>query len=225
MEQTSRDRGSDPPPARELTTGLLSNADAEPIERILSAAEQCFRSAGYASTSLREIAEAAGVSKSLLHYHFQSKEHLFLEVLVRIYNRLAVRVTESLGEKGTPTERALFGLDALYDALGNNPDIQVQAKVWAHSLSNESLRGHAERLRAHLHAEIVRTMKRILGSAAERLPLSLETTADLLWATVSGLGLQGSTDSNQRVEEAFRGLRRLVEMALEEKAVEEETVG
>jgi len=198
-----------------LSTGLLAR-EGEPVGRILDAAEECFRRAGYATASMREIAEAAGVSKSLLHYHFQSKEHLYLEVLVRIYDRLARRITEALEGRGTPAERALFALDALFESLRDNPDFQVQARVWAHSLSNEKLREHAQRMREHLREEIVRTMDRILGPAQSRFPVTLEVAADLLWAAVGGLGLQAGTDQPRRVEEAFQGLRKLLALALTE---------
>jgi len=196
-----------------LSTGLLAR-EGEQVGRILAAAERCFGSAGYEAASLREIAAEAGVSKSLLHYHFQSKEHLYLEVLVRIYNRLAVRITEAVAERGLPAERALLALDALFDALRESPDFQVQAMVWAHSLSDERLRAHAQRMHEHLRSEIVRTMERILGPAHQRLPISLEVAADLLWATVGGLGLQASTNQPERVERAFQGFRQLVALAL-----------
>ncbi len=198
----------------ELRTGLLR--EGEPIDRILGAAEACFASSGYAATSMRQIAEGAGVSKSLLHYHFQSKEHLFLEVLVRIYNRLAAQVTEALGEAGTPVERGLFALDALFASLRENPYFQVQAEVWAQSLQNESLRAHAQRMREHLRDRIVETMAQILGPATARMPVSLEAVADLLWATVGGLGLSASMDDPARVENAFRAFRELVAVALSE---------
>ncbi|MDH5492865.1 MAG: TetR/AcrR family transcriptional regulator [Myxococcales bacterium] len=201
------------PASTPLRTGLLPE-DAASLEGLLEAAESCFSEAGYAGTSLRQIADRAGVSKSLLHYHFQSKEQLFLEVLVRIYNRLGARVREALGSEGAPAERVLYALDTLFEVLRDSPDIQVQAKVWASSLSNEALREHAERLREHLHQLLVRTMRAVLGGAAEALPLSLEAAADLLWATMSGLGLQTTTNDAARVEAAFDGLRRLALLAL-----------
>lgn len=46
-------------------------------ERILLAASKVFTSKGYAATSTRDIATAAGVNISTLHYHHRSKEELF----------------------------------------------------------------------------------------------------------------------------------------------------
>lgn len=195
----------------QLETGLVAG---ELVERILVAAETCFSTRGYAATSMRQIAEEATVSKSLLHYHFQSKEHLFLETLVRIYSRLAAEIAEAMSETGTSSERALFALDALFASLKKTPFFQVQAEVWARSLTNEDLRAHAERLREDLRGEIIRRMGQILGPAQPQIPLGLEAMADLLWATVSGLGLQAMTDQPERVEAAFDGFRQLVVLAL-----------
>lgn len=50
---------------------------------ILDAAEKLFSVLGYEGTSMRAIAETAGVRQALLHYHFTSKENLFETVLAR----------------------------------------------------------------------------------------------------------------------------------------------
>src|ERR1700742_4650141 len=45
-------------------------------DRILTAARSLFASAGYASTSLRTVAEAAGVDVALVSYYFKNKAGL-----------------------------------------------------------------------------------------------------------------------------------------------------
>ncbi len=47
-----------------------------------------FASRGYAATSIREIVEAAGVTKPVLYYHFQSKEGLYRAILGDVQLRL-----------------------------------------------------------------------------------------------------------------------------------------
>lgn len=48
--------------------------------QIIAAARKLFSSRHYASVSTREIAEAAGVTRGLLHHYFGSKHDLYLEV-------------------------------------------------------------------------------------------------------------------------------------------------
>lgn len=47
---------------------------------ILAAAESLFVERGFAATSLSDIAKRAGVTKSLIHHHFRTKEGLWDEV-------------------------------------------------------------------------------------------------------------------------------------------------
>jgi AcrR family transcriptional regulator len=202
------------PESEDIRTGLIDGR-SEAVQRILAAAEGCFCSSGYAATSIREIAQVGGVSKSLLHYHFRSKEHLFLEVLVRIYNRLADRVVEAVRREEGAARRAHRGLEAVFGALRENPDFEAQARVWAHSLSDPSLEDHARRVREHMRERIVQVLGEVAGEARDRLPVRFEAAADLLWATLTGLGLQASSPTDvSRIDEAFRALLRIVLLAL-----------
>lgn len=54
-------------------------ADLRPL--ILSTASQLFIQQGYHGLSMRQIAEALGVSKAALYYHFKDKEELLLAIL------------------------------------------------------------------------------------------------------------------------------------------------
>jgi AcrR family transcriptional regulator len=46
-------------------------------QRILQATITCFRAYGYEKSSMKLISATAGVSQTLLHYHFATKEKLF----------------------------------------------------------------------------------------------------------------------------------------------------
>jgi TetR/AcrR family transcriptional regulator, cholesterol catabolism regulator len=50
-------------------------------QQILSTAKTLFMEQGYRGLSMREIAEALGVSKAALYYYFRDKEELFLAIL------------------------------------------------------------------------------------------------------------------------------------------------
>ncbi len=57
----------------------MSPARPSSKEAIRAAAERLFPAGGYAGTSVRDIAAAAGVDAALVIRHFGSKERLFLE--------------------------------------------------------------------------------------------------------------------------------------------------
>jgi AcrR family transcriptional regulator len=74
-------------------------------ERILIEATRLFAQRGYGSTSVREVVEAAGVTKPTLYYYFQSKEALFLEVVHTHLEALQELVEQALAVPGTVYDR------------------------------------------------------------------------------------------------------------------------
>jgi AcrR family transcriptional regulator len=62
---------------------MARRAAAETRREILASAAGLFRERGYAQTSVRDIAAAAGTDAALVIRHFGSKEELFLEAVER----------------------------------------------------------------------------------------------------------------------------------------------
>jgi AcrR family transcriptional regulator len=55
-------------------------------ETIINEAMRLFAEKGYAGCSIREICQAAGVTKPVLYYHFQGKENLYQELMLDIFD-------------------------------------------------------------------------------------------------------------------------------------------
>jgi len=87
---------------------------AERCEQLLAAATQAFARAGFAATSLDDIAAAAGISRVLLYRHFDSKTDLYRAVLDRAVARLAAAV----GNRDFTDA----SIDALLGAAAEDPD-------------------------------------------------------------------------------------------------------
>lgn len=66
-------------------------------ERILREAAALFRMQGFNGTSVRDLAQAVGVTKSSLYHHFPSKQALLAEIL------------ETTVDRTTPAVRAIAG--------------------------------------------------------------------------------------------------------------------
>jgi AcrR family transcriptional regulator len=81
-------------------------------EKILAAAAKVIAEQGLAGVRMAGIAKAAGVSTGLLHYHFDTKERLFAEVLVWSDKRSNVLDQESMRDAGQrPPEQLAAYLD------------------------------------------------------------------------------------------------------------------
>ena len=81
------------------TKATTSDAPA----RLLKAARKLFADRGLAATSIRELAQEAGVNIAAVNYHFGDKEQLYLETLRFCYRSCGV-----LNERGNQIlERAI----------------------------------------------------------------------------------------------------------------------
>jgi TetR/AcrR family transcriptional regulator len=74
-------------------------------QRLLLAATRLFARTGYAATSVREIVEAAGVTKPVLYYYFQSKEGLYLAILEETTRIMDLTIAEAVAVGGSACAR------------------------------------------------------------------------------------------------------------------------
>jgi AcrR family transcriptional regulator len=75
--------------------------------RILEVARAAFVERGFADVSMQEIANAAGLTKAAIYYHFTDKEALFEQVLIGELDRLIVGVAAQLAP-GPPLRDQLY---------------------------------------------------------------------------------------------------------------------
>jgi len=72
----------------------MENSTATTEERILEAAKKVFHSKGFDGARMQEIADEAGVNKSLVHYYFRNKDNIFQAVFEAAFSKLMARVNE-----------------------------------------------------------------------------------------------------------------------------------
>lgn len=113
-------------------------------EKIFEAADSLFGKLGFDAATTREIAEASGVNKALIHYHFKSKSGLFEAVLDRYYRRLDEVFREALSLEAPMRIRLERLIDAYVDFLSEN-------RNFSRIVQRESSGGkHIDRVRKNL---------------------------------------------------------------------------
>lgn len=124
-------------------------------ERILEAAHALFVEKGFAAVSMREIAMQSGVTKSLIHHHFGSKEALWERVKERAFSAYAEGQQADLRRADAPDADLLKNAVIRYFGfLQANPGV-VRLFAWTHldedqscgRLDGELVRLGAERVR------------------------------------------------------------------------------
>lgn len=69
-------------------------------ERILMEARKLLAKQGYSGLSMREIAEAVGVSKAAIYYHFADKEALFEAIVSQSLDKMEALIDEARAQAG-----------------------------------------------------------------------------------------------------------------------------
>jgi len=183
-------------------------------QRLLDAAAGLFAAKGYRDTSVQSIAEAAGISRGSIFWHFGSKEGLLLAVVEASLARFE-RQLERLGE-GTPMGlhevvyafrdyiqhnppigRLFYAL--LFEAMGPRPEL-LPDFARLHERFRSYGRGWAERARA-----------------AGVLPDGIDPAAVgvIITAVLTGINLQWQVDSSAfDLTETSAPLARLLERGL-----------
>jgi AcrR family transcriptional regulator len=98
-------------------TNEISTLENNARERLLETATALFAEKGYASASVREIVERAGVSKPVLYYYFKSKEGLFYAILEWAAEVQQEILNEIFEARGTVLDRFIFLYRRVYEGI------------------------------------------------------------------------------------------------------------
>lgn len=189
-----------------------SKKSAVSRQQVLDAAIRTLADQGLANTSVSDIAEAAKMSKGVVHYHFESKDELLRRVLENCSEVLAFRVREAWQTSGTPAERIRRALRVmLATRTDGSPEMRVLTDLMALAIHDEPLKAllaeQFERRRNELLEDLLKTASE-LGLRARIAPAVIPR---LLVAALDGLGFHQLFDppSQDEQQELPRALELL----------------
>lgn len=122
------------------TRQLLSRAERQ--ASILAAASRAFAGAGYAATSMDDVAAEAGVTRLIVYRNFGSKEDLYRAVLTGVSDRLVETFVAGLDHRG---ERPGWAVEALLAVAREQPD--AFRLLWVHAAREPQFADYAEQWR------------------------------------------------------------------------------
>lgn len=92
---------------------------------ILDAAEALFQARGVSSTSLQDIAAAAGVTRGAIYWHFQDKSDVFNAMMDRVCTPLAHAIDNILtGHQGSPVAAVRAKMALLLHSVENDTNMR-----------------------------------------------------------------------------------------------------
>jgi AcrR family transcriptional regulator len=175
----------------------------EKARQILEAARTCLTQRGYASTTVSQVAAEAGVSRGLLHYYFESKEDMLVQVVHHSLDPTLQLLGPLLTSSSSAAEMA-SGLSAATRALIlSDPAIfTLVFEAWVVARQSEpiadELRQLFERFRGAMETGLAGVQARGLIST-DQTPAQL---AMLITGLLDGLALQLVLDPGLAAEES-----------------------
>ena len=182
-------------------------------ELIREAARESLREQGYSGTSIRAVAERAGVQLSLVHYHFGSKQSVLVAVLERENEKLLERQQALFTGPGPLSAKWRAACRFLEDDLESGY-VRILWELWAAGLADEELAARWRDATAgwrRLMAEVVEEWSRDVGL---ELPISATAVATLVANLFQGLEVEilaGVSEDEAPHLEVLEAVAQLIE--------------
>lgn len=125
---------------------------------ILKHAERLFAKRGYSGVSMREIAEAAQMTKANLYYYFKDKESLYVQVLEQDMLAL-INALEQASQQGNTCHEKILHMTETFMSLVHSKNTLIQMTMRHFGGLEREIRGLVRRYRVQLMQPIERVLK------------------------------------------------------------------
>jgi AcrR family transcriptional regulator len=99
-----------------------STPTADRRQHLLDVARALFASRGFVTTTMDDLAEAAGFTKPIVYQHFAGKEALYAELVTSTGDDLIERLTAAVADSPSPEETVRRGFSTYFHFLTSEPD-------------------------------------------------------------------------------------------------------
>lgn len=163
-------------------------------ERILDIAYDAIVHKGFAATSIEELVEAAGITKSGFFYHFRDKNDLARQLLERFLNEDNA-LLDTLTERARtlcedPLQSLLIFLNLYAETMDEMPELHPGCLVAAITYQHQMFDREVRRLNAEgiigLRARFREWLDEIERKYPARTAIDMDALADQLTAVVEG---------------------------------------
>jgi AcrR family transcriptional regulator len=101
----------------------MSESEKLTEEKIFEAATFVFEEQGLTGARMQKIADRAGINKSLLHYYFRTKDHLFEAVFTKLARKMFLKFTPIFEKDLSLEEKIRFFFREHITFLQQNPKL------------------------------------------------------------------------------------------------------
>jgi AcrR family transcriptional regulator len=170
---------------------------------ILETAMRLFQERGYDKTTMRAIAQEAGVSVGNAYYYFAGKEHL----IQGFYDRLAAEHREAVREvlaRETSLEARLAGVLRTWLDVAT-PYHEFAVQFFKNAADPDSPLSPFSPESEHARVEAIGVHKEVLAGSRTKVPQELrDVLPELMWLSQMGLVLYWIFDRTEGRERSYR---------------------
>lgn len=173
------------------SAGKISKRVAQGLrsrDSLLRAATRQFAERGFSATSIDDVCRDAGVVKSAVYWHFESKEGLLTAALEETATAWIDGILASVQQTGDPRERLSRAVEGMRDLVEKRPALLrlLQSMLLERTGENPQTRAVLLRVFDRARAALTDGIEEVIGVR----PPGLETVAALVLASLDGIFLQ-----------------------------------
>lgn len=129
--------------------------------KIVKATLELYKDRGYALTSIRDVAKAAGISTPTFYRYFKDKSELFVEVIEYVVHLFKSEIRESLKNEKDPARRSRVMFHIFYTHYPNMGEILNQLRSGA-VIGDQWARDRLSHLYSEMMADLSEEIKRAM---------------------------------------------------------------
>lgn len=199
------------PAAAGVTARAAERVIVDRRAQILDAARSVLSRQGYAETSMKDIAREAGVAAGLLHYYFESKEEILVQVVEQLVDEISESHRGAVKGVSDPLEAVALAMDKAAERCSTPGFCRLLLDAYSLALSSATVR---ERLKPAMDGMIrstAETADGIIGELPfrEMGPVTINDIALALVGAMDGVAMQATLRGDD-ASGAYRALKAIL---------------
>ncbi len=187
-------------------------------EQIIRALNRCISKYGLQNTSIKKIAEEAGVQPGILHHYFKDRDEIVEELVRKIVDEMTASYLAEIGDHSDPETRFKKAVEFMFGPqMVNTEYASFFYDCWAEARRNERIRESFRMLYARFRKAIVDLLVES-GKSGRLSRAEIEDLATMVIAIQDGVSLQWET-ALERVSlpRMTRLTKRFIDLFVEDK--------
>jgi len=178
--------------------------------QIIRAAATVLSRLGYSDSSVKLIAQEAGVAPGLVHYYFTSKEELLVAVVHDLEREMAADWQSAVAGIDDPLERIVAALDHTAVRAAEHPEFfRLLFDLYVVGLNNPAIRERCAELWARFIDDIEAEVRQVLIRLPAAGTVPPHDLAEAIGGAIDGIALAGLVRAGADVD-AFGALKAML---------------